>query len=43
MRKVGVLWKPRPGAKSLGSGSITVNGLKQRFVILRNDRKAEGS
>jgi hypothetical protein len=43
LRRVGVQWKPRPGAKSLGSGSITVNGLKQRFVILRNDRKAEGS
>ena len=36
MRKVGVLWKPREGAKSLGSGSLTVNGMKQRFVILDN-------
>jgi hypothetical protein len=43
LRKVGALWKPKPGSKSLGSGSITVNGLKQRFVILRNDRKNDGS
>jgi hypothetical protein len=43
MRRVGVLWKPREGAKSLGSGSVTVNGLRQRFVILRNDKKREGS
>jgi hypothetical protein len=39
LRRVGVLWSPKPGAKSLGSGSITVNGFRQRFVIFRNDRK----
>lgn len=39
MRKVGVLWKPREGAKSLGSGSLTVNGMKQKFVILENRYK----
>jgi hypothetical protein len=43
LRKVGAIWKPKPGAKSKGSGSVTVNGLRQRFVILVNDRKAEGS
>ena len=43
LRRVGVLWKPRPGAKSKGSGSITINGLKQRFVILPNDHRREGS
>lgn len=43
LRQVGAIWKPREGAKSLGSGEITVNGLKQRFVIFRNDRKPEGS
>ena len=43
LRRVGALWKPKPGAKSLGSGSITVNGLRQRFVILKNDRKKAGS
>ena len=43
LRRVGSLWKPRPGAKSKGSGSITINGLRQRFVVLVNDRKAEGS
>ncbi len=39
LRRVGALWKPKPGGKSLGSGSITINGSRQRFVILRNDRK----
>jgi hypothetical protein len=43
LHRVGALWRPRPGSKSLGSGTITVNGLKQRFVVLRNDRKKEGS
>ena len=43
LRRVGALWKAKPGARSLGSGSITINGLRQRFVILRNDRKSEGS
>lgn len=40
-RKVGVLWKPKPSGKSLGSGSITIGMLRQRFVILRNERKAK--
>jgi SLT domain-containing protein len=39
MHKVGVLWKPREGARSKGSGSVTIGELKQRFVILPNDRK----
>ena len=43
LRRVGALWKPRPGAKSLGSGSVTINGLRQRFIVLRNDRKKDGS
>jgi hypothetical protein len=43
LRKVGALWKPKPGAKSLGSGSITVNRLRQRFVILKNEKKTPGS
>ncbi len=43
LRRVGALWKPRQGGKSKGSGSITVNGLRQRFVILPNERKTEGS
>jgi len=43
LRRVGALWKPKPGAKSLGSGSVTINGLRQRFVVLRNERKKDGS
>jgi hypothetical protein len=43
LRQVGGLWKPKPGGTSLGSGSITVNGWKQRFVVLRHDRKDPGS
>jgi hypothetical protein len=43
LRRVGALWRPKPGAKSKGSGSVTVNGLRQRFVVLPNDRKTEGS
>lgn len=43
LRKVGAVWKPKPGAKSKGSGSVTINGLRQRFVILVNERKKEGS
>lgn len=39
LRRVGSLWKPKPGGKSLGNGSLTINGLRQRFVILRNDKK----
>jgi hypothetical protein len=43
LRRVGALWKPKPGAKSFGTGELTINGYKQRFVVLRNDHKAEGS
>lgn len=43
LRKVGALWKPKPNAKSKGSGSITINGFKQRFVVLPNKDKVEGS
>lgn len=42
-KRVGSMWKPKPGAKSLGSGSMTINGWKQKFVIFRNDRKTEGT
>ena len=43
LRKIGGMWKPKPGAKSLGSGSISIGGLKQKFVVLPNRDKAEGS
>ena len=43
LRKVGALWKPKAGAKSLGSGEVTINGQKQRFVILENEYKTAGS
>jgi hypothetical protein len=43
LRRVGALWKPRPGGKSKGSGAITINGLRQRFVILPNSRKQKES
>lgn len=43
LRRVGALWKPKPGAKSLGTGELTINGFRQRFVVFRNDRKQDGS
>ena len=43
LRRVGGIWSPKPGARSKGTGEVTVNGLRQRFVILPNDRKTEGS
>ena len=43
LRRVGALWKPKPGAKSLGFGELTIGDQKQRFLILRNDHKQPGS
>ena len=43
LHRVGAMWQPRSGAKSLGSGTVTVNGLRQRFVVLHNERKKAGS
>jgi hypothetical protein len=43
LQKVGAMWKPKPGGKSCGTGSVTVKGWKQRFVVLKNHRKKEGS
>lgn len=38
-KRIGSLWKPRPDAKHLGSGIVTVDGMKQRFIIVKNDWK----
>jgi hypothetical protein len=43
LRRVGSLWKAKPGQRSKGSGSITINGLRQRFIVLPNDRKQNES
>jgi hypothetical protein len=43
LRKVGALWRPKPDAKSLGSGSLTINGMRQRFVVLVNPYKEPGN
>jgi len=41
LRRCGGLWKPKPGSASKGSGSITVGDLKQRFIIVPNDKKVK--
>lgn len=43
LRKVGAIWKPKLGSRSKGSGSLVINGWRQRFVIVVNDRKTAGS
>ena len=43
LRRVGALWKPKAGSKSLGSGALTIGTKRQRFIVVKNDRKAEGS
>jgi hypothetical protein len=39
LRRIGGIWKPREGSRSLGSGVITIGGLRQRFLIFENDRR----
>jgi hypothetical protein len=43
LRRVGAMWKPKPDAKSKGSGELTINGMKQRFVVLPNRYKEPGT
>lgn len=43
LRRVGAMWKPRPDSKALGTGVVSINGLKQRFFVVRNDYKTAGS
>ena len=43
LRKVGAMWKPKPGGKSKGTGMVTIGDQRQRFVILVNNHKEEGS
>jgi hypothetical protein len=43
LRRVGSFWKPREGARSLGSGSLTIGRQRQRFIMLRNERKQKES
>tara|TARA_R100001086_G_C11726777_1_gene228502 strand:- start:69 stop:305 length:237 start_codon:yes stop_codon:yes gene_type:complete len=39
LQKVGAFWKPREGGKSAGTGVITVSGMKQKFVMFKNNFK----
>ena len=41
LRRVGALWKPKPGTKSLGSGSLAIGDKRQRFLVLKNTRKVK--
>jgi len=43
LRKIGAMWKPREGAKSAGSGIVTISGMKQKFVLLKNNFKEKES
>ena len=44
LRKVGVFWRnTKEGAKSKGHGSLTINGMKQDFVMLTNKYKEKSS
>ena len=43
LRRLGAIWKAKAGAKSLESGTVTVNGWRQRFLILKNKPKKPGS
>lgn len=44
LKQVGAIWKPRdPSGKSKGTGEVSINGFKQKFFILPNDRKKAGS
>jgi hypothetical protein len=43
LRRVGSMWKPKPGSKVKATGSVTINGLRQRFMVMPNDKKTEGS
>lgn len=40
---IGAAWNPRNPGKAICSGTVTVNGWKQRFSLFPNDKKAEGS
>lgn len=40
--QVGAIWKPKPGQRSQGTGSFSMGGQKQRFVVLVNKKKFPG-
>ena len=42
-RNVGAIWKPKPNARSEGSGELTLNGMTQKFVLLKNNFKEKES
>tara|TARA_R100000963_G_C4590149_1_gene67655 strand:- start:12 stop:275 length:264 start_codon:yes stop_codon:yes gene_type:complete len=39
LHKVGAFWKPKEDARSKGTGEVTINGMKQKFVMLPNSYK----
>jgi len=41
LKRIGAAWKGKPGSKALLTGSITVAGKKQRWMLFKNDKKTE--
>jgi hypothetical protein len=43
LKRIGAAWKGKQGSKALLTGSITVAGKKQRWMLFKNDHKPDGS
>jgi hypothetical protein len=44
LRRIGALWRPRPGSTVIATGVATIAGMRQRFFVVPNDRKhSEGA
>jgi len=43
LKRIGAAWKGKPGSKALLTGSITIAGKKQRWMLFKNDHKPADS
>jgi hypothetical protein len=39
LKRIGALWRPKPGGKAALSGTIELLGESLRVVVLKNERK----
>ena len=39
LRKIGALWRPKPGGKAALSGSLDFLGESVRIIVLKNEKK----
>jgi hypothetical protein len=43
LKRIGAAWKGKPESKALLTGTITIDGKRQRWLLFKNDKKQGSS